>query len=116
MTFSENVALIVLLKPKSRFFEEKLLCVATTHLLYNPKRGDCKLAQIQLFLAHLDRVSHRATELIDGKLNISYHPIILCGDFNLTSESLLYDYLSSGRLANYKEMNSYYLSGMVVQN
>ena len=33
------------------------ILVATTHLLYNPKRTDIRLAQSALLLAELDRVA-----------------------------------------------------------
>lgn len=35
--------------------EGSLVVVANTHLIYNPKRGDIKLAQLALLLAALDK-------------------------------------------------------------
>lgn len=58
-------------------------CVATTHLLYAPQSGDVKLAQVQLFLAEIDRLAR-----IDPHRD-SYYPIILCGDLNSEPTSLL---------------------------
>jgi protein angel len=33
--------------------------VATTHLLYNPKRHDVKLAQMQILLAEVERIAFK---------------------------------------------------------
>lgn len=52
--------------------------VATTHLLFNPKRTDVRLAQIQVLLAELHRIAHNGQHSI---------PIILSGDFNLKPDS-----------------------------
>ncbi len=67
-----------------------LFCVATTHLLFSPKRGDIKLAQLQYFLAEIDRLATK-----DLYTN-SYYPIILCGDFNAQPQSPLIQFLLSG--------------------
>lgn len=64
--------------------------VATTHLLYNPRRQDVRLAQIQVLLAELDRI---ATAPHDR-----YLPVILTGDFNLQPLSAPYRLLTRGAL------------------
>lgn len=63
----------------------QVLCVANTHLLYNPRRGDVKLAQLALLLAEITRVSRRE----DG----SACPVVLCGDFNSVPWSPLYSFI-----------------------
>jgi protein angel len=101
-----------MLKAKTEnYLEEKLICIATTHILYNPKRGDCKLAQVQLLLAHLDRMSFRSSKLIDKKLIPTYWPTILCGDFNCSNTSKLYQFIVESKLKNYKELNRNNISG-----
>lgn len=35
----------------------KDLCIANTHLLFNKRRGDVKLAQLAVLLANIDRVT-----------------------------------------------------------
>lgn len=62
-------------KPESNFV------VSTTHLLFNPKRHDIRLAQIQVLLAELDRV---ARDEINPRQTL---PIILTGDFNIQQSS-----------------------------
>ncbi|XP_005089652.1 uncharacterized protein LOC101847300 [Aplysia californica] len=56
----ENVGVIVLLEPRSDVYSGAVrrLCVATTHLLFNPRRGDVKLAQLVLFLAEIDKQAY----------------------------------------------------------
>ena len=48
------------------------LCVATTHMLFNPKRGDIKLAQLAVLLAELDRFTRKGIE--SGTGMPLYHP------------------------------------------
>ena len=45
----DNIGLLAKFADRNR--PEKLLCVATTHLLYNPRRVDVRLAQIAVMLA-----------------------------------------------------------------
>ncbi|NWV21591.1 ANGE1 protein, partial [Origma solitaria] len=91
----DNVGLVLLLQP---VLPEGLglkavspLCVANTHVLFNPRRGDIKLAQVALLLAEIDKIA-RATE---G----SYYPVILCGDLNSVPDSPLYKFIRNGELS-----------------
>lgn len=84
----DNVGLVVVLRPTSD--PSASLCVANTHLLYNPRRGDIKLAQLAILLAEV----HRVSRLPDG----SFNPVLLCGDFNSTPWSPLYSFLMRGCL------------------
>ena len=52
--------------------QDMRLCVATTHLLFNPKRGDIKLAQLAVLLAELDRFTRKGIE--PGTGMPLYHP------------------------------------------
>lgn len=87
----ENVAVVCKFGLKSdpsiRFL------VATTHLLYNPKRQDIRLAQVQILLAELDRISKVPTG--DGAR--VHLPIILSGDFNLKPYSAPYNLIVNGK-------------------
>lgn len=51
----DNVGLVVRLRPKKSPSHQ--IVIATTHLLYNPRRSDVKLAQIQMLLADIDRLA-----------------------------------------------------------
>lgn len=51
----DNVGIIAKLALRSN--PDTQIVVATTHLLYNPKRNDVRLAQIQLLLAEIERIA-----------------------------------------------------------
>ncbi|KAH9494459.1 Protein angel 2 [Bulinus truncatus] len=54
----DNIGIILILKPvppRGCTVSVPKICVATTHLLFNPKRGDVKLAQVMVFLAEIDK-------------------------------------------------------------
>ncbi|CAK1588017.1 unnamed protein product [Parnassius mnemosyne] len=70
------------------------LVVATTHLLYNPKRTDVRLAQIQLFLAEIDRFAYYQNGNQSG-----HYPIILTGDLNSPPDSAVIKLLDRGRVS-----------------
>jgi protein angel len=113
----DNIGLALLLKAKHKSSDKQdeattHLCVATTHILYNPKRGDIKLAQLQLLLSNIDRLAFRSSRVTnDGRVMPQYYPTVLCGDFNCVNESKLYEFLATSRLENYKELNRNVLSG-----
>ena len=93
LVFRDNCGLIALFQPlTAKATSNDLFCVATTHLLFSTKRGDIKLAQMQYFLAEIDRFALR-----DEQTN-SHHPIILCGDFNAHPESPLIQFLLTGHI------------------
>lgn len=50
--------------------------VSTTHLLFNPRRHDIRLAQTQVLLAELHRIAR------DNVKQQHIAPIVLTGDFN----------------------------------
>ena len=92
-----NVGLVVKLRARVENHSEKQesdckrqLCVATTHLLFNPKAGDVKLAQVAMLLAEL----HRMCQAPDGTLCAA----ILCGDFNCLPNSLLQLFIINSEL------------------
>lgn len=63
--------------------------VATTHLLFNPRRNDIRTAQVQLLLAELDRLSYNS-------ITNQPIPIILTGDFNCQENSETYRLITDG--------------------
>lgn len=84
-----NVAIVA--KFESKFRKNQQLIVATTHLLYNPRRDDIRTAQLQVLLAELDRMSEH-TETKEPL------PIILTGDFNCLQFSTPYRLVHEGRI------------------
>jgi len=106
----DNIALLIMLQPKKDWTggQDMRLCVATTHLLFNPKRGDIKLAQLAVLLAELDRFTRKGIE--PGTGMPLYHPSILCGDFNAVPYSEIYRLVHRGRL-KYENLVSKDISG-----
>ncbi|TPX35557.1 hypothetical protein SmJEL517_g02046 [Synchytrium microbalum] len=87
-TDRDNVGLVGLLQ--ARDVDGPCVCIATTHLLFNPRRGMIKLAQIQC-------LAEAAAELanIGEQLGMKI-PIVITGDMNFTPGSLIYEYLVRG--------------------
>ena len=79
--------------------------------MYNPKRGDCKLAQLSLLLANLDKIAFKKTKTINNKIIPVYHPTILCGDFNCAHDSKIYEFLYKSKLNNYDRLSRNNISG-----
>ncbi|XP_024882164.1 protein angel-like isoform X1 [Temnothorax curvispinosus] len=86
----DNVGIIAKLALKDN--PETQVVVATTHLLYNPRRNDVRLAQIQLLLAEIERIAFIENTMGGPK----YLPIILAGDFNLEPFTGVYKFLTEG--------------------
>ncbi|NXG20359.1 ANGE2 protein, partial [Grallaria varia] len=89
----DNVGLVLLLQPRFHCKTNSAICIANTHLLYNPRRGDIKLTQLAMLLAEIASVAPQK----DG----SFCPIIICGDFNSVPGSPLYRFIKEGKL-NYE--------------
>ncbi|XP_015433565.1 PREDICTED: protein angel isoform X1 [Dufourea novaeangliae] len=86
----DNVGIIAKLAVKDS--PEIQMVIATTHLLYNPKRNDVRLGQTQLLLAEIERIAFLENTLTGPK----YLPIILAGDFNLKPYSGVYKFITEG--------------------
>jgi len=81
----DNVGIVCRLVPRVRGLPA--LVVGTTHLLFNKKRSDVRLAQIGVFLAEVDRLSW-----INGR----NCPTVITGDFNSSTDSEIYQLLMQG--------------------
>ncbi|XP_075720710.1 protein angel homolog 2 isoform X2 [Rhinoderma darwinii] len=86
----DNIGLVLILQPKTRGRDVPMICVANTHLLYNPRRGDIKLTQLAILLAEITEVA----QIQDGR----FCPIVLCGDFNSVPGSPLHRFVKEGTL------------------
>lgn len=91
----DNVGIIAKLALQGN--PETQVVVATTHLLYNPRRNDVRLAQIQLLLAEIERIAFIENTTTGPK----YLPIILAGDFNLEPFTGVYKFLTEGSFEYY---------------
>lgn len=86
----DNVGIIAKLAVKDS--PETQLVIATTHLLYNPRRNDVRLGQTQLLLAEIERIAFLENTMTGPR----YRPIILAGDFNLEPYSGVYKFITQG--------------------
>nr|XP_015205940.1 PREDICTED: protein angel homolog 1 isoform X1 [Lepisosteus oculatus] len=108
----DNVGVVTLLQPVTPEGSEVWgqrskappLCIANTHLLYNPMRGDVKLAQLALLLAEIDRALKPWRE--EGV----QCPVILCGDFNSIPYMPLYQFICTGQMY-YHGLPAWMISG-----
>uniref|UniRef100_A0A4W3I209 Endonuclease/exonuclease/phosphatase domain-containing protein n=1 Tax=Callorhinchus milii TaxID=7868 RepID=A0A4W3I209_CALMI len=94
----DNVGLLLLLQPQDEESPQAWppICVANTHLIYNPRRGDIKLAQLALLFAEIDRLAGLGSGAGDTRC-----PVILCGDMNSAPHSPLYQFIQDGQLDYY---------------
>ncbi|XP_057651076.1 protein angel homolog 2 isoform X1 [Diorhabda carinulata] len=86
-----NVGIVAKFVPKLHPTRE--FVVATTHLLYNPRRDDVRLAQMQLLLTDIEKMSYK-----DDNGKPSYLPMIVTGDLNSDPYSNLYEYVTKGEI------------------
>uniref|UniRef100_A0A914WA32 Endonuclease/exonuclease/phosphatase domain-containing protein n=1 Tax=Plectus sambesii TaxID=2011161 RepID=A0A914WA32_9BILA len=84
----DNVGIIVALTVKGT---QARLFVANTHLLFNPNRGDVKLAQLAMLFSNLEQMSYRGEENDRDSL-------VICGDFNMEPLSPNYEFIVVGDL------------------
>lgn len=75
------ISIFVHLSPICTKYEDPV-CVATTHIFWNPKDEDIKLRQVMALLYHLNKFKQKHT--------------ILCGDFNSTPDSAIVTLIQSG--------------------
>ena len=86
----ENVGIIARLVPVDRMNRNKLI-VATTHLLWNPRRGDIKFSQLRYFMSEVRRMSFSFDRP-------GHDPVILCGDFNTVPNTPILEFILQGEV------------------
>lgn len=84
----DNIAIIAKLCVKDN--PRAVFIVSTAHLLFNPRRLDVKLAQVQVLLTEIEQMAFNK--------NDRYFPIILTGDFNMQPTSTPYNLITDGRI------------------
>ena len=109
----DNIGLIVGLQPKDGTSKSKkpTVFIANTHILFNKNRGDIKLLQLAKLLSEIEELS-KVTSHLPEKATAEdiYNPIIICGDFNSTPSSPLYDFATRGKLT-YEGLSRVHISG-----
>uniref|UniRef100_A0A8D9BSX8 Protein angel homolog 2 n=2 Tax=Cacopsylla melanoneura TaxID=428564 RepID=A0A8D9BSX8_9HEMI len=69
---------------------DRQVVVATTHILFNQKRQDIKLMQIQMLFTEVDRQAFISED--------NYRPILITGDFNFNETSPVYSFITEGHI------------------
>ncbi len=87
----DNIGMCAKFMPKQGA-KDSPFCVATTHLLFNPKRIDVRLAQMVLLLAELNEFCKKGHN--------KPIPVILTGDLNTANNSHIYQLLTEGACPN----------------
>ncbi|CAM9846707.1 unnamed protein product, partial [Hapterophycus canaliculatus] len=76
------------------------LVIANTHLLFNPKRGDIKAAQLMVLTSKVERYARACGETSTSTRRTPKSSgadgVMICGDFNMTPDSALYHYMVEG--------------------
>lgn len=88
MNLKDNVCQLTVLRSKEQC--SVALLVANIHVLFNPKRGDIKLAQVRTML-------ESAHSLVAGRPT-GPCPVVVCGDFNSAAGSPIYEFVLRGEL------------------
>jgi len=89
-----NIALVVVLEEigydasrRNRARRKRRLCVANSHIFWDPEYNDVKLWQTMVLCQELEKL------VLARNL-----PLIICGDFNSTVSSAVYQFLCQGQL------------------
>ncbi|BGP47929.1 Glucose-repressible alcohol dehydrogenase transcriptional effector [Rhodotorula kratochvilovae] len=103
----DNIAVVTLLEHRA---SGARLIVANAHIHWDPEFCDVKLVQVAMLMEEIGKVANdfarlpARRNLAEGYdeaphyANGSKIPTIICGDFNSTPESGVYQYLQSGRI------------------
>ncbi|XP_016092892.1 protein angel homolog 1 isoform X2 [Sinocyclocheilus grahami] len=103
----DNVGIVLLLQPMAGQNEAfSPICVANTHLLFNPRRGDVKLAQLAIVFAEIDIMIKKCRS--EGRRC----EVVLCGDFNALPNSPLWNFITTGQLY-YHGLPAWMVSGQL---
>ncbi|BGP15962.1 hypothetical protein JCM10213_004777 [Rhodosporidiobolus nylandii] len=103
----DNIAVVTLLEHRA---SGARLIVANAHIHWDPEFRDVKLVQVAMLMDELNKIANDFARL-PARMNLaegydkaphyangSKIPTIICGDFNSTPDSGVYQYLQSGRI------------------
>ena len=115
----DNVAILALLLPKGDAARKGPICVANTHILYNWKRGDMKLGQVQYLMNRIPYFIQSHSSLCAKLSSSDQTPeivkcndrLIICGDFNSAPNSKILKFVLEGIL-ECKNLNRKMMDGL----
>ncbi|CAG8441253.1 6977_t:CDS:10 [Diversispora eburnea] len=96
----DNIAIVTLLENKEN---STRIIIANCHIHWDPSYADVKLVQVAMLMDEIDKLSHKWSTLPNqSSYNYNNHPnkmsTIICGDFNSTPDSGVYEFLSRGTI------------------
>ena len=89
-----NLAIVALFTKNDD--EHKELCIANTHIYWNPSRPEVKAAQASYLLTSMSDFCKQESQMY--KASKTLPPALVCGDFNSMPDSSLYQKLITGTL------------------
>ncbi|KAG1056675.1 hypothetical protein G6F46_003836 [Rhizopus delemar] len=93
----DNIAVFTMLEDK---ITHQRVCVANTHIHWDPLFADVKLVQMGVMMEELERFASK--HMNEGKITYDVPfkmPTVVCGDFNSAPDSGVYEFLSKGLIA-----------------
>ncbi|CAG8585120.1 1200_t:CDS:2 [Acaulospora morrowiae] len=95
----DNIAVVTLLENKENFSR---IIVVNCHIHWDPSYADVKLVQVAMLMDELDKLAQKWCTLPNKSLYNYSEPqkisTIICGDFNSTPDSGVYEFLSRGTI------------------
>ncbi|KAI8911182.1 Endonuclease/exonuclease/phosphatase [Powellomyces hirtus] len=102
--YKHNVAVVMILRSKEL---GRLICVATTHILWSPKAGEIKMAQLLDLMRH----ARDMVEKQEAHTNCTI-PFVFTGDLNINPGSFLHEFIVTGE-ADMANVDARYMSGQL---
>src|SRR5947207_11879531 len=91
----DNIAVACLLRHKQDGYR---LMVANAHIHWDPAFSDVKLVQVAMLMEELDDLTTKWSKHLKSSpsQDPTKVPVVICGDFNSTPDSGVYEYMSRG--------------------
>ncbi|SCU96447.1 LAMI_0F06590g1_1 [Lachancea mirantina] len=96
----DNVALIIKLQ---HIKSGDQVWVATTHLHWDPQFNDVKTFQVGVLLDHLEKLIKEQHNCNNAQ-DLKRVPVVVCGDFNSTPDSAVYELFNTGSVRQHKDI------------
>ncbi|CAG8619762.1 35856_t:CDS:10 [Gigaspora margarita] len=95
----DNIAVVTLLENKDNFSR---LIIVNCHIHWDPSYADVKLVQVAMLMDELDKLAQKWCDIPSKSIYNYSSPqkisTIICGDFNSTPDSGVYEFLSRGTI------------------
>jgi CCR4-NOT transcription complex subunit 6 len=101
----DNVAVLALFQNKEL---GTFILVANCHIHWDPTFCDVKLVQVAMLMEKLEQICRKYSKDLPADGSKRSIPVLICGDFNSTPNSGVYELLSSGKVEkNHEDFQEY---------